>query len=188
MICLECDERIGKGVTTCPNCGTEYGDLTTVIPPIPPIPVPTSVKQDEPKRRGRPRKEDSEPKAKSVITVSTTVTGTSSDRIIPWNRYNSSYYSIIAPARHPDGQGGWLPFCPAMPKKTEEGYTTNPEEVLEWVENVMLGGHERQCNYTLTAILYFAAKIWSNDRPDMEKSSDYDTVRNLLMATFLNNQ
>lgn len=194
MICLECDTRMEKGIMKCPECGTEYGDLKT-LSPVAILPTPV-VKQESPKR-GRPRKEatsdvptatsESRPKSKPVINVSSTITGVAhADRIIPWNRCDPRFPSVIAPARCNDGQGGWLPFCPANPKKIENRYSTNPDDVLEWVESVMLGGHERHYNYTLTAILYFADKYWSKDRIDLETVSDFDTVRDLLVATFMN--
>lgn len=187
MICLECDEQLGKGVSVCPTCGTEYGDINAAQNILETLPV----KQEEaPKKiRGRPRTstESDTPvsKKKPVINVSATVHGNQPDKVIPWNRHDGRFYSIIAPARCPDGAGGWLPFCPATPKKAEKGYSTKSEDVLEWVENVMLGGHQRQCNYTLTAILYFAAKLWSTDRPDLVTPSEYDKVHNLLIDTFL---
>lgn len=196
MICFECDEQLPKGANKCPNCGIEYGDVASALAAINKKQEEQTVAAETPKKgRGRPRKTDVTVTSTTSPTTATVVKAkpassskpsiNNTDKVFPWDRYDSRYPSVIAPARI---QGS--SFCPTSPKKDGDGYSTKEEDVLAWVEEVVLIGHQvRKLNYTLTAILYFAAKFWeefpSGGQINMENESEYAKVKKILLGVFL---
>lgn len=183
-VCMECGEAFPSTDLVCPTCGLEYGDdLPPVVDKPPPVKAakptaPVSKPEKAQSRGGRP------PKTPTTAKPVAEVLKNRADVTFPYDIWRNSYLTILTPGK---GPGKGPPFCPAEPKKVNGVYSTEREDVLNWVEAVARGGQERQRNYTISAILYFVDCFWDCYTKDekVTVNPEYVKVKQIIRDEFL---
>lgn len=172
-VCMECGDAFDGSLSSCPYCGLDYGKD---IPPMP-TPPPAKPTEGQKSRRGR------QPKVSATPTLTVSMLQCRADVTFPFDIWKNSYITILAPGIGPMDK---RPFCPAEPKKLADGtYSTEEEDVLNWVEATAMGGQARKRNYTISAILYFVDCFWELHDKNDKVNPDRIKVVKIIREYFL---